>query len=124
MKPADFTPEDRVVTIRAALRILDEIWGFTDVEAAEILDATADEIRSWRETPVAEPITDDRLMRVSYILGIHKALDTLVPKRSAHAGFMRHENPALEGVSPLDVMREGTAGLRRVRRWLDGECQW
>lgn len=124
MKRADATPEERIAGIRTALRILDEVWGFTDSEAAEILDATTYEIRSWRESPSAESITDDRLMRVSYILGIHKALSRLVPKRSAHAGFMRHENPALEGVSPLHVMREGTAGLRRVRRWLDGECQW
>lgn len=118
------TPTQRIAGVRTALRILDEIWGFTDTEAAEILDVTAAEIQAWREAPSAGPITDDRLMRVSYILGIHKALSTLVPKQSAHPGFMRHENPALDGVSPSDVMREGTGGLRRVRRWLDGECQW
>lgn len=123
MKPAEATPSHRVAGIRMALRILDEVWGFTDTEAAEILDTTAEEIRVWREAPRAEPITDDRLIRVSYIFGIHWALSTLVPKRSTHAGFMRHENPALDGVSPLDVMRGGTAGLRRIRRWLDGECE-
>lgn len=124
MKPADFTPEDRVVTVREALHILSEIWGFTDIEAAEILDTTADEIRSWREVPVAEPITDDRLIRVSYILGIHKALATLVPTRSEHPAFLRRGAPALNRESPLDVMRQGPAGLRRVRRWLDGEGGW
>lgn len=124
MKPADFSPEDRVVTIREALRILDEIWGFTSIEAAEILDATADEIRSWREAPVADSITDDRLIRVSYILGINKALDTLVPTRSEHPAFLRRGAPALNGDPPLDIMRQGPAGLRRVRRWLDGECGW
>lgn len=118
------TSRDRIAGTRTALRILEQIWECTDAEAAEILDMTPAEIRAWRAAPASEPITDDRLIRVSYILGIHKALDTLVPKRSAHAGFMRRENPALEGVSPLDVMREGTAGLRRIRRWLDGECQW
>jgi uncharacterized protein (DUF2384 family) len=120
----DITPRHRIASIRMALGILDEVWGFTDTEAAEILDTTAEEIRSWRDAPTPGPITDDRLVRVSYTLGIHKALDTLVPERSAHPGFLRRGAPALNGESPLDVMRQGPAGLRRVRRWLDGECGW
>ena len=120
----DIAPQDRVAGLRTALRILGAVWAYTDEEIAMIFDATVDEIQAWREAPSTAHISDDQLVRISYILGIHKALDTLVPERSAHSGFLRRPTPALDGASPVDIMREGTSGLRQIRRWLDGACQW
>ncbi|MDZ7788125.1 MAG: antitoxin Xre/MbcA/ParS toxin-binding domain-containing protein [Halofilum sp. (in: g-proteobacteria)] len=121
--PADFSPDARIAGFRAALRILGDVWELADDETAAILDTTSNEIHAWREAPTTGPITDDRLTRASYVLGIHKALDTLVPDRSAHPGFIRRSLPALDGATPLDIMSDGVAGLRRMRGWLDGECQ-
>ncbi len=110
------TRQQRTVSTRAAICVMEGIWELSDNEAAEILGVTADEIRVWRAQPDADSITDERLERVSYVLGIHRALDTLVPDRAAHPGFVRRGAPALDGESPIDVMRQGPAVLRRIRR--------
>ncbi len=121
---ADFSSGERVKGTRVALKIARDVWALTDEECGDLLGMTADEIRALNEAPDRAAVTDDQLLRASYILGIHQALDTLTPQRAAHPAFVRRSLPALDGASPLEVMREGPNGLRRIRQWLERFPQW
>ncbi|MBL0121636.1 MAG: DUF2384 domain-containing protein [Betaproteobacteria bacterium] len=64
----------------------------------------------------------DTLVRLSYIFGIYKALQILLPKADLADGWMHKPNtaPLFKGKSALDYMRGGqVADLRAVRRYLD-----
>jgi hypothetical protein len=66
----------------------------------------------------------DVLERLSYVLGIYKALQVLLPEESAADAWVRKSNDALPfgGRSALDRMLSGNvADLYEVRRYLDGE---
>jgi antitoxin Xre/MbcA/ParS-like protein len=63
----------------------------------------------------------DRLTRVSYLLGIFKALGVLHSERLADAWLMRpNTNPLFAGLTPLEYMiRGGLPAMQAVRRLLD-----
>jgi hypothetical protein len=64
----------------------------------------------------------DTLERISYILGIYKALQILLPEPAAPDGWMRKANdaPTFAGKSALDRMLSGrVADLYVVRQYLD-----
>lgn len=81
----------------------------------------------WKKTPESATVSRDLEERLSYILGIYKALQILVPDERQRRLFLRRENtaPICHGVTPIDVMLGGrVSDLYRVRRWLDGERGW
>jgi hypothetical protein len=63
----------------------------------------------------------DRLTRVSYLVGIFKALGILHSEALADAWVQRpNTNPLFAGVTPLDYMiRGGLPAMQNVRRLLD-----
>lgn len=66
-------------------------------------------------------LSRDTLDRISYLLGIYKALHVLFPAGSAQQ-WLRHPNdaPLFSGQSPLDYMLGGSLiALADVRRYLD-----
>lgn len=66
----------------------------------------------------------DTLERISYILGIYKALQILLPDESAADAWVRRPNSAFPfgGKSALDRMLSGNvADLYIVRQYLDAE---
>jgi uncharacterized protein (DUF2384 family) len=72
-------------------------------------------------------LSPDTLERISYVLGIYKALQILLPRREAADEWIRRSNSAavFNGHSPLDLMLGGkVADLYLVRRYLDGERGW
>ncbi|AUM11253.1 MbcA/ParS/Xre antitoxin family protein [Ketobacter alkanivorans] len=72
--------------------------------------------------PVKLP--QDTLERVSYIMGIYKALNILLPNNQRAAEWVKKPNvaPLFGGQSALDVMLKGrVTDLSDVRRFLDGE---
>lgn len=69
-------------------------------------------------------ITTDTMERISYILGIYKALQILLPDSEAADEWVRQPNTAsiFNGQSALDRMRGGrVADLYVVRRYLDAQ---
>ncbi len=67
-------------------------------------------------------LSKDTLERISYILGIYKALQILLPKESAADAWIRKANDAalFNGKSALDRMLSGNVSdLYEVRRYLD-----
>ena len=66
----------------------------------------------------------DTLERLSYILGIYKALQILLPDEQAADRWIRKPNvaPVFAGRSALEQMLSGqVADLYRVRQYLDAE---
>lgn len=69
-------------------------------------------------------VSRDLLERVSYLLGIYKALQLLLPAPNAADAWIKRPNdaPLFNGRSALEVMLSGNvADLFLVRQYLDGE---
>lgn len=72
----------------------------------------------------AEALPRDVLERISYVLGIYKALQVLLPDERAADAWVRAPNDAAPfgGRSALERMLSGqVADLYEVRRYLDAE---
>jgi len=72
-------------------------------------------------------LTQDTLERVSYILGIYKALRILLPSEDAANNWIKKPNnaPLFGGKSALDKLLVGRViDLADVRRYLDAERGW
>jgi hypothetical protein len=66
-------------------------------------------------------VDTDRLARISYLLGIFKALQILHGKKLADEWVrLPNRNPVFKGQTPLEYMvRGGLTGMQTVRRLLD-----
>ena len=72
-------------------------------------------------------LTRDTLERISYVLGIYKALQMLLPSDEAADAWIRKPNtaPLFGGKSALDRLLSGNvADLYEVRRYLDAQRGW
>lgn len=72
-------------------------------------------------------VSHDTLERISYLLGIYKALQILLPEATAANTWVRRPNhaPLFGGSTPLERMLSGNvADLFVVRQYLDGERGW
>lgn len=69
----------------------------------------------------AGTLRQDELTRISYIVGIYKALHILLPEEFADRWMTRPNDSFLfGGQSPLEhVLRAGIPGLQQVRSYLD-----
>ena len=77
----------------------------------------------WKQAPPAT-LPADTLERLSYILGIYKALQLLLPDERAADAWVRRPNdaPPFNGQPALERMLRGrVADLSEVRRYLDAE---
>jgi hypothetical protein len=109
--------------LRTFFRIA-ELWGLSVQEQMTLLGVTA---RStyfrWKKCgDVVLP--KDTLERISYVLGICKALQVLLPDERAADGWVRRPNaaPPFAGGSALDRMLSGqVADLFVVRQYLDAQ---
>ncbi len=76
----------------------------------------------WKATPQGADLKRDTLERLSYLLGIYKALQILLPDASAADAWMKKPNaaPLFGGKSALERMLGGNIGdLLAVRQYLD-----
>jgi hypothetical protein len=76
----------------------------------------------WKAAPESADLKRDTLERLSYLLGIYKALQILLPDASAADAWVKKPNsaPLCGGKSALDRMLGGNvADLLAVRQYLD-----
>jgi Protein of unknown function (DUF2384) len=73
-----------------------------------------------KQDPRGKTLDQDRLMRISYLIGIFKSLNILYSQRLADQ-WMRlpNTNPIFGGRTPLDYLRGGQPAMEIVRRLLD-----
>lgn len=120
-------PIDAAHMAQAGLRTFFRIaalWGLTVDEQLTLLGSPARSTYfKWKKEGV-ESLPKDVLERISYILGIYKDLQLLIPDEAAADGWVRRPNDALPfgGRSALERMLSGNvADLYEVRRYLDAE---
>jgi len=109
--------------LRAFFRIA-ELWELSVAEQMALLGVTArSTFFKWKKDPEVE-LPKDTLERISYILGIYKALQILLPDPHAADVWIRQPNqaPLFAGQTALERMLSGhVADLFVVRRYLDAQ---
>ncbi len=109
--------------LRTFFRIADA-WQLSAAEARALLGSPATSTYfKWKSGQVGQ-VSRDVLERVSYVLGIYKALQLLLPQSQAADAWVRQPNAAgpFHGDSALDRMLSGNVSdLYVVRQYLDAE---
>ncbi|MGA9945610.1 MAG: MbcA/ParS/Xre antitoxin family protein [Candidatus Cybelea sp.] len=110
-------------TVRAFGNIA-RAWGMDLREQRAALgNISKQTIYNWREHPERARLNGDQLDRVSYYLGIYKALHILFTRPEQADCWIRRPNAALPfgGRPAADLMFSGRIeDLIRVRRYVDG----
>jgi hypothetical protein len=81
----------------------------------------------WKNNPEGARLSRDTIERLSYIFGVYKALQTLLPKPASADTWVHRPNAAapFRGKSALERMLSGhVADLYVVRQYLDAQRGW
>jgi hypothetical protein len=122
-QPAEY---DRKALSGPALRTffrIAEAWDLTNDEQMILLGAQRSTFYKWKRERDGL-LSKDTLERISYILGIYKALHILLPNDQAADTWIRRSNtaPLFGGKTALDRMLSGqVSDLYVVRRYLDAQ---
>ena len=120
-------PEERRRLSAAALRALFNIidrWKIRDEDARQLLGGISNGAYYLLKQNAGSPVKtldQDRLMRISYLIGIFKSLNILYSQRLADQWMqLPNTNPIFAGRTPLDyIVRGGYPAMDVVRRLLD-----
>ena len=111
------------------LNIVDA-WGLSQTEAMTLLgydESTRSTYFKWKRKPDSVKLQKEKLERLSYVFGIYKALQVLLPNPASADAWVKKPNtaPLFNGESALSRMHSGNvADLYVVRRYLDSERGW
>jgi len=104
-----------------------EAWKLNPREAMTLLGLNSRSTFHLWKSGKSGALSRDTLERISYVLGIYKALQMLLPSDQSADGWMRKPNgaPLFGGRSALDRLMSGNvADLYEVRRYLDAQRGW
>lgn len=115
------------VAAKAMIRLAAQ-WGLTEAQLATLMSLSVPTIQRWKKQvrasgQLATTLGPDTLDRISYLLGIYKALHLLFSDDDQANGWIKraNSNPTFAGITPLDYMLQGHMHhLSHVRRHLDG----
>lgn len=102
-------------------------WGLTTDQERRLLGNPGRSTYFRWKRDQAGPVPHDVLERISYLLGIYKALHILFPNDQQADGWVRRPNtaPLFGGAAALDRMLGGqVADLFVVRQYLDAQRGW
>lgn len=120
-------PERRGDPAGAALRAffrIAEVWRLSADEQIRLLGSPSRSTYFRWKKQGTEQLPRDTLERISYVLGIYKALQVLLPEPAAADAWVRRPNDAAPfgGRSALERMLSGNvADLYLVRQYLDAQ---
>ncbi|MCA2999728.1 MAG: DUF2384 domain-containing protein [Rhodocyclaceae bacterium] len=101
-----------------------EKWGLAERDCIVLLgEPSRATYYNWKKGDVGK-VGRDTIDRLSYIVGIYKALQILIPDESIADGWIRNPNdaPLFAGQAPLALMLSGQlVDLFRVRAFLDAQ---
>jgi hypothetical protein len=124
-------PSESTQVSKSALRTYFNITNAWNLNADEAMTLLGLDSRStyfkWKKKPESAKLTPDKLERLSYIFGIYKALQILLPTVDSADQWIKRPNSALpfQGKSALERMLKGhVADLYVVRQYLDGQRGW
>ena len=94
-------------------------WGFSAEQKSELLGISRSKL--YCLSTGSGVLTQDQLTRISYVVGIYKALHILLSTKQADKWMSgANDDRLLAGRSPIDyVLQFGIPGLLNVRRLLD-----
>lgn len=102
---------------------LSDRWGLHAKEERTLLGEPAEStFFNWKASKSASKLNRDTLERISYLMGIYKALNILLPSEQAANEWLKKPNdaPLFGGESALNRMLGGNVNdLADVRRYLD-----
>ena len=102
-----------------------EIWGLSNAQQQTLLGLHNEgTFFNWRKRPASATLTNDLLERISYLLGIWRSLQLLIPEAKLSDSWIQAPNSsmAFNGQSPLERMLGGQVlDLAHVRQYLDAE---
>jgi hypothetical protein len=101
-------------------------WGLASEQESVLLGVPLSTLYRWKSKRDGA-LTPDNLERISYVLGIYKALRILLPTEEAANKWVKKANSAylFNGKSALDKFMKGhVIDLADVRRYLDAERGW
>ena len=105
-------------------------WGISQTDAMTLLgydEKTRSTYFKWKRKPESVKLPKEKLERLSYIFGIYKALQILLPNTTSADEWVKKPNsaPLFNGQSALSRMLSGhVADLYVVRRYLDAQRGW
>ena len=120
-----FDPERLSSAALQAFFNLSARWGLTAAQERILLGSPPEStFFKWKAERTARRLGRDPLERISYLLGIVKALNLLLPSPRAADEWVKKPNgaPLFNGRSALDRMLGGSlVDLTDVRRYLDAQ---
>ena len=100
-------------------------WRLTGAQQMTLLGLSNEKtLYNWKSQPEKAMLTRDLLERASYILGIYKSLQILLPNQALADQWLPtpNYNPLFNGTAPLDRLLAGqVVDLAVVRNFLDAE---
>lgn len=118
----NYSRECRAALTEMVMRLFD-LWQIRSTDQAALLNRSLGSIRRYRSGGC---ISDDEEMydRVATLLRIHKNLRILYPyNQDLVYSWVSFQNQAFGGAKPIEIMKEGFDGLKRVRGYLDYQLQ-
>ena len=103
-----------------------ERWNLSASDQMTLLGVTARSTFFRWKRDLSAALRRDTLERISYVLGIYQALNTLLPNEQAADAWIKRPNdaPLFSGQSALDRMLSGqVADLFVVREYLDAKLE-
>ena len=100
-----------------------EIWNLRDEDARMLLGGISNgQFYEMKKDPKGKVLDVDRMYRVSYLIGIFKAINILHGKELADEWVqLQNSNSMFGGKTPLQYMIDGgLPAMQTVRRLLDG----
>ena len=122
-KPVDLASADAAAAALRSFWRLAEAWQLSVAEQGILLGVGRTTLYQWRQGKVG-PLDRHLLERLSYLFGIHAALQILLPVAARADEWVRKPNaaPVFGGRSALDRMLAGqVADLYVVRQYLDAQ---
>lgn len=105
--------------VRAVLNIVGA-WQLSEQQTLDLLGINRATLRAWRRGEIGS-LTGDNLVRLSYVLGIRRALRELLAE-SADAWVLKaNTDPLFNSRPAIELMTKGVDGLRTVRRYLEAQ---
>lgn len=124
---ADVSTRKRLspAAVRAFFQLM-KAWSIKDQDARELLGGISAASfyalkKEAEKLALHRALDQDRLTRISYLVGIFKALNILYSRKLADAWVsLPNKNAMFSGGTPLEYMvRQGIPGMSQVRRLLD-----
>jgi Protein of unknown function (DUF2384) len=103
-----------------------EHWRIRDEDARQLLGGVSNgPYYQMKKAPDAKVLDADVLVRISYLIGIFKALNSLHGQELADQWVrLPNSNRIFSGSTPLEYMKKGgTGAMQNVRRLLDARVQ-